>query len=75
MHAEVAGAYEQAGLLAEAIRECERALALCPTFVDIRSELGATLRAIGRLAAAAREFERVARENRQAASARACSWA
>ena len=33
-------AYEQAGLLADAIRELERALALCPSFVDIRGPAG-----------------------------------
>jgi tetratricopeptide (TPR) repeat protein len=62
-HAELADAYEQAGLLADAIRERERALALCPAFVDIRSGLAAAYRAIGDLAAAAREYERVKKEN------------
>jgi tetratricopeptide (TPR) repeat protein len=62
-HAELADAYEQAGLLADAIRERERALALCPTFVDIRSGLAAAYRAIGDLTAAAREYERVKKEN------------
>jgi tetratricopeptide (TPR) repeat protein len=63
MHAQVAEAYEQAGLLSDAIREFERALALCPTFLDIRSRLAATHRAIGDLPAATREFERVKKEN------------
>jgi tetratricopeptide (TPR) repeat protein len=62
-HAELADAYEQAGLLSDAIRERERALALCPTFVDIRTRLAAAYRAIGDLAAAAREYERVKKEN------------
>jgi tetratricopeptide (TPR) repeat protein len=62
-HAELANAYEQAGLLSDAIRERERALALCPTFVDIRSRLAGAYRAIGDLKAAVREFERVKREN------------
>lgn len=62
-HADLADAYEQAGLLADAIRERERALALCPGFVDIRSGLAAAYRAIGDLAAAAREYERVKKEN------------
>jgi tetratricopeptide (TPR) repeat protein len=62
-HAELADAYEQAGLLGEAIRERERALALCPSFIDIRTELAAAYRAVGDLEAAAREYERVKKEN------------
>ena len=64
-HAEIALAYEQAGLLAEAIRERERALTLCPSFVDIRSALAGTYRALGDLPSAIREFERVKKENRR----------
>jgi tetratricopeptide (TPR) repeat protein len=63
MHGEVAAAYEQAGLLADAIRELERALALCPSFVDLRGRLAASYRAIGDLPAAIREYERVKKEN------------
>lgn len=70
MHAQIAEAYEQAGLLADAIREFERALALCPTFLDIRTRLAATYRAIGDLAAATREFERVKKENGKLAGPR-----
>jgi tetratricopeptide (TPR) repeat protein len=62
-HADLADAYEQAGLLADAIRERERALALCPAFVDIRSRLADAYRTIGDLAAATREYERVKKEN------------
>ncbi len=62
-HAELALAYEDAGLVAEAIRERERALALCPGFLDIRTALAAAYRAAGDLAGAAREYERVKREN------------
>lgn len=63
MHAQMAEAYEQAGLLPDAVREFERALSLCPTFLDIRSRLAATYRANGDLPAATREFERVKKEN------------
>ena len=41
----------------------ERALALCPKFVDIRTKLGTTFREMGDIAAAVREFERVKVEN------------
>jgi tetratricopeptide (TPR) repeat protein len=70
MHAEVAAAYEQAGLLADAIRELERALALCPSFVDLRGRLAASYRAIGDLPAATREYERVKKENGKLAGPR-----
>jgi tetratricopeptide (TPR) repeat protein len=70
MHAEVAAAYEQAGLLADAIRELERALALCPTFVDLRGRLAASYRSIGDLPAATREYERVKKENGKLAGPR-----
>jgi tetratricopeptide (TPR) repeat protein len=63
MHSDVGEAYEDAGLFAEAVREYERALALCPAFLDIRTRLGAAYRAAGDLTAAAREFERVKKEN------------
>jgi tetratricopeptide (TPR) repeat protein len=63
MHAELATAYEEAGLLREAIHEFQRALTLCPTYVDIRSKLGAAYRSAGDLLAATREFERVKKEN------------
>ncbi len=70
MHAEVAAAYEQAGLLADAIRELERALALCPSYVDIRGRLAASYRSIGDLPAATREYERVKKENGKLAGPR-----
>jgi tetratricopeptide (TPR) repeat protein len=59
MHAEIGAAYHGLGLFAEAVREYEKAMALCPTFHDIRTRLGITLREMGNLEAAAREFERV----------------
>lgn len=63
MHAEVAAAYRGVTLFDEAIREYERALALCPTFVDIRTDLGNTRREMGDIAGAIRELERVRAEN------------
>ena len=51
-------------LLDDAIREYERALALCPTFVDIRAELGDTLRESGDSRGAIRELEACGRRAR-----------
>jgi tetratricopeptide (TPR) repeat protein len=63
MHADVGGAYYDVGQHVDAVREYEKALALCPTFHDIRTRLGTTLRDMGSLVAAAREFERVRHDN------------
>lgn len=62
-HAALADAYEEAGFIKEAIAERERALELCPDFVDIRSRLAATYHTAGDVKAAAREYERVKKEN------------
>jgi len=63
MHADVGAAYRGVNLFEEAVREYEQALALCPTFVDIRTELGNTRREMGDLTGAIRELERVRAEN------------
>ena len=47
MHAELGATYRAVGVFDEAVREYERALALCPTFADIRTELGKTRREMG----------------------------
>ncbi|HEX3694587.1 MAG TPA: tetratricopeptide repeat protein [Polyangia bacterium] len=70
MHADVGSAYHGVGLFADAVREYERALTLCPGFVDIRTRLGATYREMGDLEAAVREFERVRAENPNFANGR-----
>jgi tetratricopeptide (TPR) repeat protein len=62
MHAEVGDAYLEAGLPVPAGMEYEKALGLCPSYVDIRMKLGGALRAAGNHAAAIREYERVKRE-------------
>lgn len=63
MHADVALAYEQAGLYEEAANEYARALALCPSYVDLRTRLGMALRAAGNFGAAEREFQKAKQEN------------
>jgi tetratricopeptide (TPR) repeat protein len=63
MHADVGSAYRGVGLFEEAAREYEQALALCPTFVDIRTELGNTRRDMGDITGAIRELERVRAES------------
>jgi tetratricopeptide (TPR) repeat protein len=63
MHADVGAAYRALGLYDDAVREYERALALCPTFVDLRTELGNTRREMGDVAGAIRDLEHVRAEN------------
>jgi tetratricopeptide (TPR) repeat protein len=70
MHADIGAAYHAVGLFEDAVREYERALALCPKFVDIRTKLGATFREMGNIVAAVREFERVKTENPRFAGGR-----
>ena len=70
MHADIGAAYHAVGLFEDAVREYERALALCPKFVDIRTKLGATFREMGNIVAAVREFERVKTENPKFAGGR-----
>ena len=70
MHAGVASAYRAVALFEEAVREYERALALCPTFADIRTQLGNSRREMGDLAGAIRELERVRSENPRLVAAR-----
>lgn len=57
MHAEVGDAYAGVGFYPEAIREYQRALELCPAFVDLRTSLANLYRDAGDLAAALRELE------------------
>jgi tetratricopeptide (TPR) repeat protein len=44
MHAEIAQAYADTGLVQEAIAEYEKAVRLCPQFADLRTKLGTLLR-------------------------------
>jgi len=70
MHADIGSAYRAVALYEEAAREYEQALALCPTFVDIRTELGNTRREMGDLTGAIRELEQVRAESPRFAAGR-----
>jgi tetratricopeptide (TPR) repeat protein len=59
MHAELGEAYQSLGLYAEAVRELQAALDLCPSFVDIRTRLGNVLRDMGLHDKAIREYKQV----------------
>ena len=47
MHAEISQAYQDAGMVPEAVMELERAVALCPTFADLRTRLAQLYRDTG----------------------------
>ncbi|WP_437598215.1 tetratricopeptide repeat protein [Sorangium sp. So ce590] len=61
MHADLAQAYADAGCAQEAIAELKRAVALCPTFVDLQLRLGTMYRDAGDLPLA-REHYAAARD-------------
>ncbi len=57
MHADLAQAYHDAGLVREAVREYEKAVGLCPHFADLQTKLGTLLRELNDLAGARRAYE------------------
>jgi Tfp pilus assembly protein PilF len=57
MHAELSSAYHDVGMMPEAIIELEKAVQLCPTFVDLRTRLGVLYKDNGDLARAREHFE------------------
>lgn len=59
MHAALGEAYTGLGLYDSAVRELERALDLCPGFVDLRTRLGNVYRDVGRYEDALAEFRQV----------------
>ena len=63
MYADIGDVYLSSGLYAEAIAEYERALALGPTFVDIRARLAAAHRDQGERERAIAEYEEIVRQN------------
>ena len=56
LHHQLGLAYEGVGMLPHAILQFRHALELCPTFVDIRTKLGTTLRDAGEIDAAIDEL-------------------
>ena len=57
MHAEISQAYQDAGMPAEAVSELERAVALCPTFADLRTRLATLYRDMGQKERAREQLE------------------
>ncbi len=57
MHAEVSQAYQDAGMPGEAVSELERAVALCPSFVDLRTRLATLYRDLGQKERAREQLE------------------
>jgi tetratricopeptide (TPR) repeat protein len=57
MHADLAQAYVDSGLVREGIAELEKALNLCPDFADLRTRLGALLREVNDVAGARAQYE------------------
>lgn len=57
MHADIARAYEDAGLARDAIGEYEKATALCPHFADLQTKLGMLLREVNDLTGARTRYE------------------
>lgn len=63
MHADLGTAYASAGLGVEAVREYQKALELCPSFVDLRTRLANLHRDQGRVEESIRELEIVKATN------------
>ncbi len=57
MHAEVAQAYADLGLVRDAVLELQRAVSLAPSFADLRHRLAQHLQTLGRLDEAKTELE------------------
>lgn len=70
MYADIAEVYVAAGAYEEAISEYRRALALRPTFIDIRLKLAQSLRDAGQLEEARRELKTILAQNPDWAPAR-----
>ncbi len=63
MHADLASAYKEIELFDDAARELRQALALAPTFIDLRTRLAEVLREQGHVDDALAELELVTNQN------------
>jgi tetratricopeptide (TPR) repeat protein len=63
MHADLGSAYHGVGFYPESVREYQKALELCPTFIDLRTRLATVYRDMGDGGAAQRELEIVKTTN------------
>lgn len=70
MHADTAQAYQDVGLVAEAISELEKAVTLCPNFADLRTRLGILYRDKGDKERARQQFEAAKEANPKYVQAR-----
>jgi len=57
MHADLGQAYAEAGIVHEAIEQYQKAVALCPSFADLRTRLGSLYRDAGDLQNAREQFQ------------------
>jgi tetratricopeptide (TPR) repeat protein len=57
MHADIAQAYADLGLVRDAVDELEKAVGLCPQFADLRTRLGNLLRELKELPRAREHYE------------------
>ena len=70
MHAEISQAYSDVGMQVEAIHELEKAVALCPSFPDLRTRLGVQYRDAGDRVRALEQFEKAKADNPEYLQAR-----
>jgi tetratricopeptide (TPR) repeat protein len=70
MHADLAQAYNDAGIRAEAIEQLRKAVDLCPSYADLQTRLGNLYRDDGNLAQARRCYEAARAANPKFAPAR-----
>jgi tetratricopeptide (TPR) repeat protein len=70
MHAELSQAYQDAGMVMEAVDELERAVALCPQFADLRTRLAILYRDHGQPDRAREQLELARSSNPSYAQAR-----
>jgi tetratricopeptide (TPR) repeat protein len=70
MHADLGQAYAEAGIVHEAIEQYQKAVALCPSFADLRTRLGSLYRDAGDLEHAREQFQAAKESNPKFVQAR-----